>query len=99
MFSVFFLFAYPVGPYLDKNKPAMESLDGSTRIDVGYAGRYAGGPLGVSALLYAINIYDLGRGIIVAPAKLARGKAIKNTDDLSGDIPPVYNYKVYSSGG
>ena len=37
----------------------------------------------------AVNISDLLKGIVVAPAKLARGRAMKRTEVESGDGVPL----------
>lgn len=70
LFSVLFLFAYPIGPYILKGHIA------DLRPESGLASNpgYVGGPLGLVALYRAINILDLIKAIMVAPMRLGKGR-------------------------
>ncbi len=81
--SILFQFAYPISPYLRKHQAAYPAgREGSNTL-------YSGGLLGIMAILGAVNISDLLKGIVVAPAKLARGRAMKKTEVESGDSVPL----------
>ena len=81
--SILFQFAYPVGPYLSKHQAASPAGTREINID------YLGGFLGIKAILGAANISDLLKRISVAPAKLARGRAMKRTGVESGESVPL----------
>lgn len=81
--SIFFQFAYPISPYLWKHQAANPAGRGGSNTG------YSGGFLGVKAILGAVNISDLLKGIVAAPAKLARGRAMKRTEVESGDGVPL----------
>ena len=81
--SILFQFAYPVSPYLSKHQTA--SPAGTRGINI----VYSGGFLGIKAILGAANISDLLKGVVVAPAKLTRGRAMKRTEVESGISVPV----------
>lgn len=70
-FSVLFQFAYRVKPYTVSYIAANAGGNGS-RVE----SRYFGGFLGIKALLAAFNTFDLIKGILAAPAKLMRGRAM-----------------------
>lgn len=81
--SILFQFAYPISPYLWKHQAANPA--GRRGGNTGYSG----GLLGVKAILGAANISDLLKGIVAAPAKLARGRAMKRTEMESGNSVPL----------
>ena len=81
--SILFQFAYPIRPYLWKHQAANPAGRGGSNTD------YSGGFLGVKAIFGALNISDLLRKIIAAPAKLARGWAMKRTEVESGESVPL----------
>ena len=81
--SVLFQFAYPISPYLWKQQAANPAGRGGSNTD------YSGGLLGIKAILEAVDISDLLKGIVVAPAKLARGRAMKKTEKESGNSVPL----------
>ncbi|KAK0507343.1 hypothetical protein JMJ35_010381 [Cladonia borealis] len=81
--SILFQFAYPVSPYLWKHQAANPAGRSGRNTD------YSGGFLGVKAILGAANISDLPKGIVAAPAKFARGRAMKRTEAESGNSVPL----------
>ena len=66
-----FLFAYPIGPYILKNHIARPGYESGLASTPGYVG----GPLGLVAFHQAVNILDLIKAIMMAPMRLARGRA------------------------
>ena len=88
--SILFQFAYPVSPYSGKHQAANPARRGGSNTD------YAGGFLGVKAILGALNISDLLKGIVAAPANLARGRAMKRTEVESGDSVPLGEWQKTS---
>ena len=88
--SILFQFAYPANPYLWKHQAANPA---------GRIGRntdYSGGFLGVKAIFGAVNISDLLKGIGAAPAKLARGRAMKRAEVESGNSVPLGEWQKTS---
>ena len=83
MISVLFQFAYPISPYLWKSQSANMVRRGGRNTG------YAGGFLGIKALLGAANISDLLKAIVVAPTRLTRGGATKRAEVESGDSVPL----------
>ena len=81
--SILFQFAYPVSTYLWEHQAANPAGRTGRNTD------YSGGFLGVKAILGAVNISDLLKGIVAAPAKLARGRAMKRTEVESGNSVPL----------
>lgn len=71
-FSILFQFAYPIGPYL---KSHQATSHGNIH--------HVGGFLGIKAFVAALNITDLLKGLIVAPAKLFRGRAMGKSESSS----------------
>ena len=88
--SCLFQFAYPVSPYLWKHQAANPAGRRRRNTD------YSGGFLGVKAILEAVNISDLLKGIGAAPAKLARGRAMKRTEVESGNSVPLGEWQKTS---
>lgn len=76
LFSILFLFAYPIRPYTAKGHIAGPGYEGGL---AGYE-TYVGGPLGLQALFQVLNISDLIKAIVVAPMRLRRGRAMLKGD-------------------
>lgn len=79
LFSMLFLFAYPIGPYTAKGH-ITGLLHGSGPTN--HPG-YVGGPLGLSALFEALNIFDLIKAMMVAPMRLGKGRAMTMKEQAS----------------
>ena len=69
IFSILFQFAYRIKPYTGRSD-LVEANNYGSKVET----RYLGGFLGVKALLAALNVSDLVKGILVAPGKLIRGR-------------------------
>lgn len=78
VFSILFLFAYPIKLYVAKRDNAS-----------GIGAQYLGGILGIKALLAAFNIFDLLRAIWVAPLRLKSGRTLLEEEkvDYSSEEP------------
>lgn len=76
LFSILFLFAYPIRPYILKGHMARQGHRSDLASNLGYAG----GHLGLMAFCQAINFFDLIKAIMVAPMRLGRGRAMLKED-------------------
>ena len=83
IFSILFQFSYSSAPYAQKYRQGNGRIQGTnTAADYG-----RGIPSWPSALVSAINVSDLLKAVLVAPAKLVRGRAVSKQYSAPDYIP------------